>query len=331
MTFKQPIVPYYRAFLVGALFLAGLVPAAENRNGFDYSDALVPPKEILWGGVPRDGIPPIHNPKFVDAEDASFLRDKDRVLGVARNGIAKAYPIRIMDRHEVVNDRFGEEPIVVTYCPLCFSGMAFEADFDGDELAFGVSGLLYNSDVLLYDYRTGSLWSQIMSKSISGPMKGTEIPAVATAHTTWRDWQERHPDTLVLSRDTGFGTRYNSSPYADYQSTSRLMFPVARHNGAYRNKERVLGLTINGVDKAYPFKELRKNSQASFTDIVGGEELTIEWDNREAYARVLDASGEEVPTVIVYWFAWYAFHPTTSVFPTIAPSMERLVPQPARP
>ena len=157
MTFKHPIVPYYRAFLVGALFLAGLVPAAENRNGFDYSDALVPPEEILWGGVPRDGIPPIHNPKFVDADDASFLRDKDRVLG------------------------------------------------------FGVSGLLYNSDVLLYDYRTGSLWSQIMSKSISGPMQGTEIPAVATAHTTWRDWKERYPDTLVLSRDTGFGTRYNSS------------------------------------------------------------------------------------------------------------------------
>lgn len=298
-----------------ALLLGTTLLAAENRNGFDYSDALVPSDDILWGGVPRDGIPPIHKPKFVAASDATFLSDKDRVLGVVRNGITKAYPIRILDRHEVVNDHFGDEAIVVTYCPLCFSGMAFAVRFDGADLTFGVSGLLYNSDVLLFDYRTGSLWSQILSKAISGPLKGTDIPAIPAAHTTWRDWRERHPDTLVLSTDTGFRARYNSSPYAEYQSRDRLMFPVGRRNGAYRNKEFVLGVTINGVHKAYPFRELRKHGQTSFADTVGGTALTIEWRESENYARAVDANGEEVPTVIVYWFAWYAFHPATRVFP----------------
>jgi hypothetical protein len=133
---------------VAGMLLCGTgLSAKENRNGFDYSDALVPPKEILWGGVPRDGIPAINNPIFVEAAEADFLSDADRVLGLDRNGVTKAYPIRIMDRHEIVNDLFGEEPIVVTYCPLCFSGMAFKATIGGKVLSFGVSGLLYNSDV----------------------------------------------------------------------------------------------------------------------------------------------------------------------------------------
>ncbi len=297
-----------------ALFSGTKLLAAENRNGFDYSDALVPADEIIWGGVPRDGIPPIHNPKFVAAGDKHILRDTDRVLGVVRNGIAKAYPIRILDRHEVVNDRFGDEAIVVTYCPLCFSGMAFTAQFSDVDLDFGVSGLLYNSDVLLYDYKTGSLWSQLLSKAISGPLKGAEIPAIPTAHTSWRDWRNRHPNTLVLSTDTGFRMNYRGSPYGEYQSKGRLMFPVAQRNRAYRNKELVLGISIDGVHKAYPFKELRDHGNASFSDAVGGMELTVEWQEKEKYARAINSNGEEIPTVIVFWFAWYAFHPGTEVF-----------------
>lgn len=299
---------------VSALLTGTVTLAAESRNGFDYSDALVPTDEIHWGGVPRDGIPPIHDPKFVAAAEADFMRGKDRVLGVVRNGIAKAYPIKILDRHEVVNDKFGDESIVVTYCPLCFSGMSFVVEFGDVELKFGVSGLLYNSDVLLYDYRTGSLWSQLLSAAISGPLKGYSIPAIPTAHTTWRDWQKRHPDTQVLSTDTGFRFKYRGSPYADYKNSSRLMFPVAETSNAYRRKELVLGITIDGVDKTYPFKELRKHDQASFTDTIGSRELTIEWNEDEQYARAVDSSGEEITTVIVYWFAWYAFHPDTEIF-----------------
>ena len=314
MTCKHLVVSVCCAMIIGSALLPGAALPATSRNGFDYSDALVPADEIVWGGVPRDGIPSIHEPKFVAADDAKFLRDKDRILGVVRNSIAKAYPIRILDRHEIVNDRFAAEAIVVTYCPLCFSGMAFTAQIDGIDLQFGVSGLLYNSDVLLYDFRTESLWSQIMSKAISGPLKGVEIAAIPTAHTTWRDWRDRHPNTLVLSTDTGFSINYNKSPYRDYQRTGQLMFPVRHRNKAYRNKELVLGIRIGGVQKAYPFKELRAHGESSFSDSVGDTKLTIEWQKDEKYARAIDSNGNEIPTVIVYWFAWYAFHPGTEVF-----------------
>jgi len=301
--------------VVGALFCGTSLFAQDSRNGFDYGDALVPSKEILWGGVPRNGIPAINNPNFVEAAEADFLSDTDRVLGLTRNGVTKAYPIRIMDRHEIVNDQFGDEAIAVTYCPLCFSGMAFEATIGGEVLRFGVSGLLYNSDVLLYDYKTDSLWSQIMSKAISGPLKGTNIEAVAVAHTTWRDWKARHPETQVLIVSGVLSRTYTSDPYASYQDSNRLMFPVKRKNGAYKNKERVLGLTIDGVHKAYPFRELRATGKSRIEDVVAGRTVTIEWHESEDYARVLDADGNELPSVIVYWFAWYAFHPSTVVFP----------------
>ena len=315
MTLKQFLISICHVVVISsALFPDTAALAASNRNGFDYSDALVPANEIFWGGVRRDGIPPIHNPKFVTASEENIVRDKDRVLGVVHNGIAKAYPILILDRHEVVNDHFGDAAVVVTYCPLCFSGMAFTTQLGGINLDFGVSGLLYNSDVLLYDYRTGSLWSQLLSKAISGPLKGTEIPAIPAANTTWRDWRDRHPDTLVLSTDTGFRMNYRGSPYGEYQSKGRLMFPVGHRNKEYRNKELVLGVIIGGTEKAYPFKELRNNGAATFGDSVGDTELTIEWHEKEKYARAIDRHGREIPTVIVYWFAWYAFHPDTEVF-----------------
>jgi hypothetical protein len=296
------------------LALNGPIAVAQNKNGFDYSEASVPVGQIHWGGVPRDGIPSIERPKFLAAAEAKSVRKSDRVLGVFRNGVAKAYPIRILERHEVVNDQFGADAVVVTYCPLCFSGMSFLVDSQTTKLTFGVSGLLYNSDVLLYDRQTGSLWSQIMSQAISGPLKGVKLEAVATAHTSWHEWSERHPDTLVLSRDTGYRINYRDYHYRDYKQSRQLMFPVANKSNQYSNKELVLGVTVGDNFKAYPFKELRKNGATTFEDSIAGTKLTIEWNKKEAYARVLTADGEELPTVIVYWFAWYAFHPNTVLF-----------------
>ncbi len=298
----------------GTLMLASTLMAADIKNGFDLSDALVPATEIHWGGVSRDGIPSINNPRFVAASDADFLKDKDRVLGVYRNGFAKAYPVKILDRHEVVNDRFGDEAITVTYCPLCYSGMTFSAQAGHKHLTFGVSGLLYNSDVLLYDHQSGSLWSQIGSHAISGPLKGVRIEPIPTAHRSWREWRERYPDTQVLSTDTGFRINYRTSPYKDYHRSARLMFPVNNRSRDYRNKELVLGIRIGGVQKAYPFKELRKHGLESFGDSVGESKVTIEWFKDDGYARAVDGNGEEIATVILYWFAWYAFHPDTAVF-----------------
>jgi len=149
--------------------------AAEINNGFDLSDPLIPSEEILHGQPPRDGIPAIDHPCFITAKHVKFLKKQDRILGIERNGILKTYPIRILDYHEIVNDQFGKEAIVFTYYPLCGTGMAFKATVSGINLNFGVSGLLYNSDVLLYDRNTRSLWSQIKSQAISGTLKGKRL------------------------------------------------------------------------------------------------------------------------------------------------------------
>ena len=169
---------YLVLYVFFALLIGGTNATAASMNGFVLDDALIPEDEIFFGGPPKDGIPSLDNPKFVNAAQTR-LHDEDRVLALKRNGIAKAYPLRILNWHEIVNDRFGDEGIIIIYCPLCGSGTASKAKVVGNSLQFGVSGLLYNSDVLMYDRQTQSLWSQILSQAVTGPMKGTILPAVA--------------------------------------------------------------------------------------------------------------------------------------------------------
>jgi hypothetical protein len=293
--------------------LVSLQAVAESKNGFVLDDALVPATEILGGGPGRDGIPSLDYPDFVAADEADFLKPKDRVLGISINGVARAYPVRILNYHEIVNDAFAGTALAVTYCPLCNSGIAFNARVGQKTLEFGVSGLLYNSDVLLYDRQSHSLWSQIEKTAISGSMKGTKLVALPMTHTTWRDWLARHPDTQVLSDQTGFRRNYKSDPYLGYRRTGSLMFPVAEQNSAYRRKSLVLGLEIDGHFKAYPFSELKKSSQP-FADQFQGQEFEVRFDKKNDTATIVNANGDDVPTLIAYWFAWYAFHPETEIY-----------------
>jgi uncharacterized protein DUF3179 len=300
---------------LAALLTLLLAPAAvaESKNGFVLDDALVPAEEILEGGPGRDGIRSLDYPDFIAAADANYLKSKDRVLGIELNGIARAYPLRILNYHEIVNDTFGGKALVVTYCPLCNSGIAFDARVGGTRLEFGVSGLLYNSDVLLYDRQSGSLWSQIDKTAISGAMKGTRLVALPLTHTTWRDWLARHPDTEVLTNETGFRRDYGSDPYLGYRRTGSLMFPVAGRNPEYRNKSLVLGLEIDGRFKAYPFGELRKSPEL-FADQFQGQEFEVRFDKKNDAASIVNANGDELPVLIAYWFAWYAFHPESEIY-----------------
>ena len=298
--------------LSGVLLLAESV-VAESRNGFVLDGALVPPDEILRGGPGRDGIPSLDDPVFVKAGEAKFLSSKDRVLGIEINGIARAYPVRILNYHEIVNDSIGDEAIVITYCPLCGSGMAFTSTINGRQLEFGVSGLLYNSDVLLYDRQSRSLWSQIKKTAVSGSMKGTQLDAIPLSHTTWRDWQARHPTTQVLSTDTGFRRNYKESPYSGYGRDGRLYFPVAEENSRYGRKSTVLGLEISGQFKAYPFDELNRGP-AQFADEFQGRHFDVIYDRKNETAQIVDSDGNEVPTLLAFWFAWYAFHPDTEIY-----------------
>ncbi len=303
-----------RRATISVLLGISLAAHGQVKNGFDLSDGLIDASSIRSGGPPRDGIPSIDEPKFLTAEDAEFLDPNDRVIGVYRNGVAKAYPIRILDWHEVVNDDFAGAATLVTYCPLCRTGMVFDVENDEMEFTFGVSGLLYNSDVLLYDRQTGSLWSQIMSQAVTGPMKTVTLDLLPSRHTTWSDWRQLHPDTLVLSTDTGYRRDYDRSPYLGYERSNRLMFNVEHRSRAYDNKSLVLGLSIGDRHRAYPFEELRSRGAGRFIDEFAGTELTVVWSEAANSAHILDETGAELPTVLAYWFAWYAFHPDTEIF-----------------
>ncbi|CAM4231728.1 DUF3179 domain-containing protein [Gillisia limnaea] len=208
-----------RFLLFITVFLLIHFSYGQTKKGFDLGNASIPIAEIKDGGPPKDGIPSIDAPVFIKAQQASLKAD-DRILGVKENGIAKAYPINILNFHEIVNDNFNGKSVVITYCPLCGSGIAFDAEIDGKALEFGVSGLLYNSDVLLYDRLTESLWSQLEYKAVSGPMAGKELKILNTANTTWKNWKEKNPETLVLSEKTGFKRDYSLNPYPGYEDSS---------------------------------------------------------------------------------------------------------------
>ncbi len=297
--------------LILSLALLSLASDARDRkNGFDVSNASIPIKEILSGGPPRDGIPSIDNPRFVSASAADFLRDKDRVIGLALGGIAKAYPIAILNWHEIVNDSLAGEPVVVTFCPLCGTGMVFRVPASLD---FGVSGLLYNSDVLLYDRQSDSLWSQIKMEAVSGRRLGEKLELLPASHTTWADWRKRHPDTRVLSTRTGVTRDYRQDPYAGYSRSRDLYFPVTNRSKRYHPKEQVIGVRLAGNSWVWPFSELAKSSGSVSTQL-NGETVEVRYNTESRSGGVFREDNSEIPSTVAYWFAWMSFYPDSEVF-----------------
>lgn len=305
-----------KLILLSIILLTTLFAQSQKMKGFDLSNSNIPLDEIKDGGPPKDGIPSIDNPKFVSSNKAS-LAGNDRVLGVKENGIAKAYPIKIMNYHEIVNDHLGDQPVVITYCPLCGSGIAFDAAIKGKAQTFGVSGLLYNSDVLLFDRETESLWSQLRYEAVSGTMAGEQLKVLNTTNTTWKAWKSKNPNTLVLSEDTGYDRNYSSNPYPEYKSSSEIYFPVSEKDDRFHPKEMVIGLEVNGKFKAYPFSELEKLEGTSLEDNFQGNSIKIRYDPEAKSAEIWDAEGNMIPAVTNFWFAWYAFHPDTKVYESI--------------
>ncbi len=281
------------------------------KNGFDVSNSSIPEHLILAGGPPKDGIPAIVNPKFQAAVEATWLEQEDRVLGISLNGEQRAYPISILNWHEIVNDTIGNQSVVVSFCPLCGTGMVFDSRLNDTLLTFGVSGLLFESDVLLYDQQSESLWSQIWMQAISGPYKGKELRLLASEHTTWRDWKARYPETSVLSRNTGFTRDYNRNPFAGYELQKRLYFPVQNSDDSLHSKAWVVGIVLPEGKKAYSFEALKKAKQPVL-DKIGETEIRIELDDANQVARIWQ--GEKLlPSIQAYWFAWYAFYPDSEV------------------
>lgn len=290
---------------------AAQVPAG---LGFDLRAAVVDVREIRSGGPPKDGIPALSNPDFVKATVADYLAGKDRVIGVVIGEEARAYPLAILNYHEIVNDTIGKTPISVTYCPLCDSAAVYDRRTPLGEREFGVSGLLFNSNVLMYDRggKPESLWSQVRTSGISGPGADRRLTSVPCELTTWESWRSRHPDTLVLSTKTGYQRDYRRSPYESYFTNQRLMFPASPANPLFPNKERILGVWVGDEFRAYSESAFSKE-MPRVTETIVGKSITVEFDREHQTLRVVRAD-KGVSWLYSFWFAWYALHPDTTVY-----------------
>lgn len=298
------------AFPALVLVLLLSLPASAD---FDLSRTSVPAGSIVPGGPPKDGIPALLSPRFVRADEADFLGAEDSVVGFARGGSARAYPLRILNWHEVVNDEVGELPVAVTYCPLTDSVLVLDRRVGEKVLTFGVSGKLYRSNVVLYDHQSESLWSQLGEEAIAGERTGARLTALPAELTTWSAWRRRHPDTLVLSPRTGYDRDYRRDPYLSYHRSSALPAGTAVVDERLRPKDRVLGVVVGSQAKAYELAALVREREVS--DRIGETRVRVVYDPSGGGFRVTAGSGRSpLVAVVAYWFAWSGFHPRTALW-----------------
>ena len=234
-------------------------------------------QEILSGGPPRDGIPSIDSPTFVDqAAAAEWLVDNEPVIALDIEGDARAYPLQVVTWHEIVNDTVGEVPVVVTFCPLCNSALVFDRRFEDQVFEFGVSGLLRNSDLIMYDRTTESLWQQFTGEGIVGDLTGEQLTFLPSSLISYADFRAAYPEGVVLSRDTGFNRSYGRNPYEGYDSIGSTPFLFrGPADGRLEAVERVVTVSLNeaGVDVAYPLSILAE--AGVINDSQGGQDLVV--------------------------------------------------------
>ncbi|MHA2140859.1 MAG: DUF3179 domain-containing protein [Candidatus Thorarchaeota archaeon] len=313
-------------------------------------------QNVQSGGPAPDGIPPIENPDFVTAETAmDFLDDSDIVFGLAYREMEIAYPQSILVWHEIVNYNIEGAPISVTYCPLTGSTIAFHGKLsDGSNTTFGTSGRLVNSNLVMYDRATNSYFPQILSQAINGPSLGVGLQRIQMYFTSWGAWRSLHPNTIVLSENTGFVRNYNFDPYGDYDDPNSYYnsgapgFPIMHTDSRLQPKEVVVGIDVNGTQLAIKKSDMRDweiyNFQfgetkyvvlydhvldvaRSYLSRVNGQDLTF----RMVDGEIMDDETQNVwtpygtsdlgtlPVVAnmdVMWFAWAAYFPNTDLLCT---------------
>jgi len=318
-----------------------------ETNGVKH---LIPLDKIKGGGPPMDGIPSVDNPMFAEIQDSNFMSDSDVVIGLDINGETKAYPLFILVWHEIVNDKVGNIPVSVTYCPLCYTSQVFERIIDTQEVEFGTSGKLYNSNLLMYDRLTESYWSQALGMAVTGELSGYQLDLVPFDLITWGDWKILHPDTLVLTTDTGYIRSYATDPYGNYYTEPRIMFPVEHSDDRINPKEIILGFHENDIYKAYKQNDIESN--IIINDSIGKTPImlvSLFSQNSRAFERIIDDNtldfvysndkifdsqtnsewnydglaisgeyeGRQLNRMTIepgFWFEWVAFHPNTLIF-----------------
>ncbi len=254
----------------------------------DFSRHSIPYREIQSGGPPRDGIPSIDNPHFVSVNEAdAWLRPQEPVVLLELDAEAKAYPLQILIWHEIVNDVVGRVPVIVTWCPLCNTGIAFRREVNGRVLDFGTTGRLRFSNLLMYDRQTESWWQQATGEAIIGEMTGRRLAFVPAGVVSWRDFKEAHPEGSVLSRETGYSRPYGTNPYPGYDDVGQL--PFLYQGPTIPDKlpamARVLTVDIGGDAVAYPYEVLARLRVVN--DTAGGHPIVVFW--RKGASSPLDA------------------------------------------
>jgi hypothetical protein len=346
---------------VNSVSTANSITSTESINnsvskpaGQEEERSIVPPDQIVSGGPPPDGIPSIDDPKFISVQEADgLLEDSELVLGLNINGDVRAYPLHILVWHEIVNDKVGNVPAAVTYCPLCFTNQVFNRTLEnGQILEFGTSGKLYNSNLVMYDRTTKSLWSQAMSQAIVGKLAGVKLERIPFDVAYWKEWTQLYPDSKILSRDTGSNRPYGADPYGDYYTNGDVLFPVSNRDDRLGLKEIVVGFENNDQYKAYKLQEIENmkviNDQANgkpiallslhpfivraYDSVVDGQILEFSYSakdqnfvdtqtgsfwNFEGKAISGQMKGKQLtrlPFDEGFWFEWVAFHPNTELY-----------------
>lgn len=312
-----------RSFLQAlvALPILAAAPAASQHTSFDtawpntdFSRLAIDLGEIISGGPPRDGIPAIFDPSFIRASEETRLNDREPVMTyVPNSGPARAYPIRYLMWHEIVNDVVDGQPIAVTFCPLCNSGMAFDSRLGGRTLTFGVSGLLRHSDMIMYDHQTESWWQQAVGEGIAGEMTGRALTQLPVWMESWATFRDTYPDGLVLDEPTSRRS-YGTNPYRNYDTTRPFLYSGEDPPHGISPLERM----VRVGDRAWPLTRLSR--ERTITEAG----LTLSWAEGQASAldtgnigqgrevgnvRVRDAQGRDVAHEIPFAFAFHAFHP----------------------
>ncbi|MEL6168201.1 MAG: DUF3179 domain-containing protein [Pseudomonadota bacterium] len=273
-------------------------------------------REILSGGPPKDGIPAIDAPTFLNVSEEERIGDREPVITVEIDGeTPRAYPIRYLTWHEIVNDEVGGVPVAVTFCPLCNSGMTFDRRVQGQVLSFGVSGKLRNSDMVMYDRETESWWQQAIGEGIVGQFTGVELVQLPTWMESWAEFKARNPDALVMDQPRGFARSYGANPYVNYDSSTKPFL----YNGEMPPHDiPALARVVRVGDRAWPVERLRTDTEITEDGVTlswaGGQASAL--DNREIAAgrdvgtiRVRDAAGNDLPHDVMFAFAFHAFWP----------------------
>ncbi len=335
--------------LVGAFTLVSYM-GRSNQDSIDINASGT----YIRGCPEKDCFPSVDQPEFLTVEEGGRVwSDDDRVIGLVYGGVAKAYPLKIINYHHIVNDRFGDEPIAVTRCVLCDTSIAYKSVIGGEETELGVLGTLLDSCLVLYDRGSNTSWTQVGGDAIEGDLAGEKLRAIEMEQMTWGQWKEMHPDTLVLSKNTGFFKAYEVDIMggSGYKTNEEIHFPIRVNDTRLHPKAVVFGVKIDDKFKAYPKEEVAK--AGVINDKLVGKDLLVLYDLKTGLVRVFSRkiggrvlsfeqtdggvfdretgsrwnfegeaisgensgkSFEKLDVLEIYWFAWAAYHPATDLF-----------------